>query len=605
MKGLFRIAACVSAMALAASALVPARSEERTHFPVRQVGDANPAPATARALQQFNDDRFAMFIHWGLYSQAGGIFHGKRYYGLSEWLMHNAKASPADYLQLADTFDPVDFDAREWVRVAKAAGVRYIVITAKHHDGFAMFGTKASPLNIVDATPFHRDPLKELAKAAHDAGIGLGFYYSQFQDWNDPNGGGNDWSRDPSKIDFDFYFQHKVVPQVTELLTRYGPVREIWFDTPETMPAQYSQALALLVKRLQPGCLLNSRIGNGLGDYTSPDDSEILPNAFARSSWEAVFPFNHSWGYSKFDTDYKSTATLIRMLATAASRGGNIMLNMGPDGLGRFPPEATQRLLDVGSWVKLSGASIYGTRRSPLPQMPWGVVTARPGTLYLHVMDAPDDGHLRVPGLTQPVTAAKLLATGDTLGWKQEAGGLTIELPARLPDSRDTVIALSVAGTLNDGSLGPIVLSRHYGRQVLNTADAHGEGVTLTEIRTELLVPDDRKFYTWTGLDAPDKAIVWQVQVEQPGDYHLDLEYAADLNQGGREGVVEMEGQRIDFRVNSGHEIRRREVAQLLYQPVGLLHFTHPGIYEIRVRPQDARKSDLFALRTAYLTPAN
>ncbi|KQV54916.1 MULTISPECIES: alpha-L-fucosidase [unclassified Caulobacter] len=604
----------VMALALASSAPAWAQDSvgappEQTHFKVSTYKPAVHDAATAKALKQFNHDRYSMFIHWGIYAQAGGVIRGKRYYGASEWLMSNSKTPSAEYLKLAEDFNPVDFDARAWMKTMKAAGFRYMVITAKHHDGFAMFKSAASPHNIVDGTKFGRDPLKELAEAAKAEGIGLGFYYSQYQDWTEPNGGGNTWEFDPKKADFAEYFNRKVVPQVTELLTKYGPVREIWFDTPGPMPAEYSKRLRELVKKLQPECLLNSRIGNDLGDYTSPSDSEIPPASLVQGGdWESVFTHNRSWGYSAFDNDFKSTNTLIRLLSTSASRGGNFMLNMGPDGRGRFPEGAQKRLLAVGAWLKVNGDSIYGTTRSPLPQTPWGVATQKGTKLYLHVLDRPADGVVRVPGLSEPVTKVSLLAGGAALRFKQAApgteGGLSVDLPAGAPPTDDLVVVVEtktpVAARRDQG----IVLSPAYGRQPLDVADAIlSPGVTLDAIKTQLSVDDTRKFYTPVGLD-PSKSIAWTVQVERAGDYHIDLQYSATKEQAGREGVIELGDQKRSFGVVETGTIERRKPAFLAFQPVGILHFDKPGRYQVTLRPQTAGQ-ELFTLRTLYLTPAN
>jgi alpha-L-fucosidase len=582
----------------------PNDTRDQVSFAVRPVLPKQTDRATQRALDRFNDARFALFIHWGIYAEAGGVLRGKRWYGASEWLMNNSQATTKEYLELARTFNPTEFDAREWIGIAKAAGVKYIVITAKHHDGFAMFASKASKNNIVDATPFKRDPLKELGDAAKAEGMGLGFYYSQYQDWTEPNGGGNKWEYDPSKADFAEYFDRKVVPQVTELLTKYGSVREIWFDTPGPMGPEYSARLAKLVKKLQPDCLLNSRIGNGFGDYTSPADSEVLPKSLARDSWEAVFTHNHSWGYSRFDNDFNSSDDLIYLLVLSASRGGNLMLNMGPDERGRFPGVATDRLLKVGAWLKVNGESIYATKRSPLPQMPWGVATQKAGKLYLHVLEQPQDGVIAVPAFTAPVTAAKLLDGGGALEWRQTASGLSVTLPAKLAPARDHVIALDVTGEIPDATSGPTFISMNYGQQAFDVADATpSAGVELQSIKTQLFTDDYRKFYSVSGLDDPSKFIEWQVRTDAPGSYHMDIEYAATTDQAGNEGWIEAADQRISFIIKPTAPIQRRQPVFLIKQPVGIVTFESPGVHTIRLRPDKAGR-DLFTPRSLYVTPA-
>ncbi len=233
--------------------------------------------AREKRLQWWRDARFGMFIHWGLYAVPAGEWKGKQIPGIGEWIMNRARIPVDEYEQLATQFNPVNFNAEEWVRVAKDAGMKYITITAKHHDGFAMFGSKASRYNIVDATPFHRDPLKELAAACQKAGIKLCFYYSQTQDWHEPDADGNTWDfPDESKKDFAKYLKEKAIPQVRELLTNYGPIGMIWFDTPRKITKEQSEELAALVHQLQPQCLVNGRVGHNAGDYDSAGDNSRL-----------------------------------------------------------------------------------------------------------------------------------------------------------------------------------------------------------------------------------------------------------------------------------------------------------------------------------------
>ena len=214
----------------------------------------------------FHHDKFGMFIHWGLYSEAAGVWNGKTYFGIAEWLMRQAQIPAREYAALADRFNPAEFNAESWVNLAKSSGMSYIVITAKHHDGFAMFESQASTFNICHATPFRRDPIRELADACQREGMKLGFYYSQYQDWHEPDAAGNTWDF-PALGNFDRYLRNKALPQIRELLTNYGPVALMWFDTPGSISPAASQELLDLVRKLQPDCLVNSRIGNGLGDY--------------------------------------------------------------------------------------------------------------------------------------------------------------------------------------------------------------------------------------------------------------------------------------------------------------------------------------------------
>jgi len=221
----------------------------------------------------FRDAKYAMFIHWGPYSEAGGLWKGKRYYGSGEWIMRRTKPTMEEYEALAARFNPVKFDADQWVKVAKDAGMKYIVITAKHHDGFAMWHSKASKFNIVDGTPYDRDPLKELAEACRKAGITFCVYYSQYNDWHEPNAGGNTWTfKDPK--DFSIYYERKCKPQIKELLTGYGPLGLIWFDQPGAITRAQSKELADMVHTHQPNCLVSNRIGHNMGDYSRKTNTE-------------------------------------------------------------------------------------------------------------------------------------------------------------------------------------------------------------------------------------------------------------------------------------------------------------------------------------------
>src|SRR5580692_7523721 len=409
---------------------------------------ALPAIAQDR-LTWWTEARFGMFIHWGIYTVPAGEWKGKPVAGLGEWVMNHARIPIPEYEKLAGQFNPVDFDADKWVAIAKNAGMKYITITAKHHDGFAMFGSKVSKYNIVDATPFHRDPMKELAAATQRAGLKLCFYYSQTQDWHESDGVGNDWDFPAGPRDFQKYFDEKVIPQVRELLTNYGPIGLIWFDTPRNITREQSQRLADLVHQLQPACLVSGRVGNGLGDYDSAGDNQISMGG-AKRPWETPVTFNDTWGFKKDDHNWKSPQVLIRQLATAASRGGNYLLNVGPTSLGVIPPEEVERLAEMGKWMHANGESIYATSADPYPyDVSWGVLTSKPGRLYLHVFNWPRK-ELVMYGLDSKVEHASLLATGAAVKFNQKADpaagytALTLSVPEAAPDANDSVIVLDV-----------------------------------------------------------------------------------------------------------------------------------------------------------------
>ncbi len=334
---------------------------------------AAPAPAQTSAadsaarearLVWFRDAKYGLFIHWGLYAVPAGQWKGKTIPGIGEWIQNRARISTPEYAQLAKKFNPVKFDADAWVRMAKDAGMKYIVITSKHHDGFALFKSNASPFNVVDATPFKRDVLKELAAACAKHGIRLGFYYSQSQDWHEPNGAGNEWDFGPDSLkNYDQYLRGKAEPQVKELLTKYGPVALIWFDTPRMMGGDRARRFTQIVRDLQPNTLIDGRLGER-GDYISTGDN-VIPGTANTEAWEVPATLNHTWGFRTDDVDWKAPGDVIFKLVDVASKGGNYLLNVGPMANGEMPKAAQDILRAAGAWLKVNGEAVYGAQMSP------------------------------------------------------------------------------------------------------------------------------------------------------------------------------------------------------------------------------------------------
>ena len=311
----------------------------------------------------WREARFGMFIHWGVYSVPAGTWDGKQVPGIGEWIMNRGKIPVDDYAALTKQFNPVKYDADEWVRLAKEAGMKYIVITSKHHDGFAMFHSKASDYNIYDATPFKRDPLKELAAACKKHGLRLGFYYSQAQDWHHPGGAasGGHWDK-AQDGDMNEYIRTIAVPQVREILTDYGPIAILWWDTPVDMNQERADMLLPLVK-LQPGIITNNRLGVYPGDTETPE--QFIPaTGYADRDWETCMTMNDTWGYKSYDDNWKSAEALVRNLVDIASKGGNYLLNVGPTSEGVIPQPSVDRLREIGKWMKANGDAIYGTSAS-------------------------------------------------------------------------------------------------------------------------------------------------------------------------------------------------------------------------------------------------
>lgn len=391
-------------------------------------------------LDWWREAKFGMFIHWGLYAIPAGKWNGIEIPGIGEWIMYRAEIPVSEYEKLAASFNPVQFDATEWVSLAKRAGQKYLVLTTKHHDGFCLFKSKHTPYNSVDATPFKRDIVKELADECRRQGIKIGFYYSQTQDWHHPDGDGNYWDFDPTKQDFNSYIHEFVIPQLKELLTQYGPIGLIWFDTPKSITRQQSQDLLDTVYKFQPDCLVCGRLGNGLGDYASAGDNKI-PGGRVELDWETPATINDTWGFKTNDHNWKSSEDLIRKLIDIASKGGNYLLNVGPTAEGIIPEPSVSRLEDMGRWLESNGEAIYGTKAGPVQGEAWCRTTTKNGVVYLHVFDWPSDGKVELPGLT--AKNATLLATGERL--EISAAGGTVHGPAAAPHPIATVIAIDPA----------------------------------------------------------------------------------------------------------------------------------------------------------------
>ncbi len=394
------------------------------------------------------EDRFGMFIHWGIYAVPAGTYQDKQIPGIGEWIMRRGSIPVDEYREYAKQFNPVKYDPDAWVRLAKDAGMKYIVITAKHHDGFALFDSKVTTWDVVDASPYGKDLIKPLAEACRKHGIKFGLYYSQAQDWNHPGGAasGGHWDKKQDGS-MDQYIDEIAVPQVKEILTNYGPLGILWWDTPKDMTKERASRLYPLVK-LQPHIITNNRLGGGFqGDYGTPEQK--IPKDKPKNNWETCMTMNKTWGFKSYDHDWKSTETLIHNLVDIISKGGNYLLNVGPTAEGLIPEASVQRLEEIGTWMKVNGASIYGCGVGPFTEAPaWGRVTAKGSRLYLHVFDPPTSGTITLPALKNEIQSARLLADPQRKSLKVTVADNTLKvaLPDNLPNPIDTVIVLDVKG---------------------------------------------------------------------------------------------------------------------------------------------------------------
>jgi alpha-L-fucosidase len=431
-----------------------------------------PDPAREKRLEWFRDAKYGMFIHWGLYAIPAGEWKGQRCLGLGEWLMNRCKVPVRDYEQLAQQFNPVNYDPDAWVRLARDAGMKYIVITAKHHDGFALFKSAVSPYNAVDATPYHKDVLKQLADACARQGMRLGFYYSQSQDWHEPDGAGNTWDFGPDTAadgrtelkKYDDYLRGKAEPQVKELLTGYGPVALIWFDTPRMMTPERGQRFADIVRSLQPDTLIDGRLGTE-GDYRSTGDN-VIPAEASAEAWETPATTNDTWGFRADDTNWKGPGQIVFKLVDIVSKGGNYLLNVGPKADGVIPQAAQENLRTVGRWLAINGEAIYGAGPSPfgdefgewtgknakdvrgqklfLPDTEWRA-TVKPGKLYLTFFVAPR-GALELPSIQNKITRAYRLMDKVPVSVTSGNGHTALTIDGPLPDPMATVVVVEFAG---------------------------------------------------------------------------------------------------------------------------------------------------------------
>jgi len=544
----------------------------------------------AKRGQLFDQGNYAMFIHWGLYSQLGNKVDGETYYGIGEWIMNQRMAGipVPEYKKLAKTFNPVNFDARAIAKLARDAGMKYIVITAKHHDGFAMYKSNACDFNIVDATPWGKDPMKDLAAACREEGLGFGFYYSHNQDWTFPGGGGG------PKVDasgkqatFDDYFQKKCLPQVREITTQYGPIEIVWFDTPGKMPKHYVEKLVEVVHTNQPRALVSGRAGHELGDYQTLGDMEV-PIVNVDGLWESVDTTNDSWAYAWYDENWKSPKQILERLVACVARGGTYMLNIGPRGDGSVSTRCAAALRDAGAWIARYPQVIYDVQGSPWKHaMPWGDITQKENSLFLTVFEWPESGRLYLPNIEQDVREACLLLPGDMsakLRWQRRGQHVVLELPPRPPESLASVIKLSFQ---EKPVVDPALTLDPEAKTELAVEFAQVNGVKKSEKRWM------EKFGEWKRIVhghefGPNANLSWEVDVLVPGEYQVSLNYAGE----GR--LVWYVG------VDGGESIQNQQNSSHNYQtfPIGWLNFPESGRYRVTVQclEGDVEKASLHAI---------
>jgi alpha-L-fucosidase len=558
-------------------------------------------------LTWWREARFGMFVHWGVYSSLGNEYQGRKGGGYAEHIQRVLKIPIPEYRRnVAGIFNPTNFNADEWIRTAKAAGMGYFVITSKHHDGFAMWPTKVNDYNVMDATPWHHDPMADLRAACKKYGVKFGFYYSHAFDWGNENAPGNDWDyQNPGGDQLiggrnwwlttpEFlpkarkYVDEKSIPQLQELVRLYDP-DIFWFDTPSKLPDSENVRIMKAVRAASARVVINGRIVRGWGDYASTADrpAEFPPHD---GDWEGIPTTNESYGWNQFDDSHKSPAHFIQLLAKAAARGGNILMNVGPMGDGRMDPKDVAILKRLADWWIVNGESIRGTTRTPLPVQAWGESTRKGNTLYLHVFNWPANGELVVGGLKSNVKRARLLAERTIqqppalkAGRENSLDVKISGLPAIPPGEGDFVIVLECDGAIQTDT--GRLLQPGFANDTLRVfdADLHGSGLKFG--------PGKVRDAHVTGWTKADDYIAWPVRLNRDAMFEVLVTYDAEPDSAGN-----------TFELMAGKQKLQGTVAAGLIRTnaLGRISLTS-GSGELRISPVALKQGELMQLRTVEL----
>ncbi|TAK93316.1 MAG: alpha-L-fucosidase [Verrucomicrobia bacterium] len=552
----------------------------------------------------WREAKFGMFVHWGVYSSLGNEYQGRKGGGYAEHIQRVLKIPIPEYrTNVAGIFNPTNFNADEWIRTAKEAGMGYFIITSKHHDGFAMWPTKVNDYNVMDATPWKHDPMADLRAACKKYGVKFGFYYSHAFDWGNENAPGNDWdyqnpggdkligTRNWWETTPEFlpkarkYVDEKSIPQLQELVKLYDP-DIFWFDTPSKLPDSENLRIMKAVRAASARVVINGRIVRGLGDYASTADrpAEFSPHD---GDWEGIPTTNESYGWNKFDHSHKPVSHFIQLLAKAAARGGNTLMNVGPMGDGRMDPKDVEILRGIGAWWKVNGESIRGTTRTPLPVQTWGESTRKGNTLYLHVFDWPKNGKLVVGGLKSDVKAVRLLSTSRAIPLavhKLKSPDVSIEgLPLEVPDKADSVIALECAGEIAADQTR--LVQPAFASETLRVFDGelHGKGIKFGAGKTR-----DAYAYEWTK---PDEFISWSTRLNEPATYEVELTYDAEASSAGGSFTVNVGEASLKGSVSPGNQ-RATSLGRVSLKP---------GAVEIKLAATEIKGGELMKPRALTL----
>jgi len=551
-------------------------------------------------MRWWREARFGMFVHWGLFSAAGGTWHGKQSTFLGCWMQSSLKIPKDEYAsELMPKFTGERFDPDLIAQLAKDTGVKYIVPITKHHEGFCLFDSKFTDYKITN-TPTRRDWIRELTEAARKRGLKVGYYYSQNLDWHHMGSG---WSDDK-------YVNELVIPQIKELLSDYGEVSILWFDIPGGVINQArAKSIVETVKGLQPSIVINNRLGGGFkGDIQTPEQA-IPPTGLPGRDWETCQTINDTWEYTHYDRNWKSPTTLIRQLIETASKGGNFLLNIGPKADGTIPQNTIDTLHAIGGWMRVHGDSIYGTIASPFPnELPWGRCTQKQlgkgvTRLYLHIFKWPFDSILRVPALENEVVAASLLSEPGAGALKfthDENGDALVQLPISEPNDYATVVMLDVEGTPKPVVKTIVADEKGILRLEAESARIHaaptnveisglGEGIASLHFDAKL-----GKLTSWHNVA---DYVVWPILVTMPGLYNVDVTYT--LKEGSCEYVVETGGQKL---AAAAKATTPSEVDYHTDQ-VGTIELREAGKIDVSFRLSKRTGKGTMDLKSVVLTP--
>jgi len=565
-------------------------------------------------IQWWREAKFGMFIHWGVYSEAGGEWKGKEVGGYAEHLMRKEKITRKEYAELASKFDPVNFDAEKWVKTAKDAGMHYFVVTAKHHDGFAMYPSDFSDFDIADQTPFKRDPMAELAAVCKKYGLKFGFYYSHAFDWEHPDAPGNDWEFNNPGGDknlfggrnwYDIhpellpkaqkYVTEKSIPQIQELIKKYNPDL-LWFDTPHKLPLSENIRILEAIRKIDNQVVVNGRLarsGQGnFGDYLNTADrpAEFFP---VTGDWEAIPTTNESYGYSKYDLSHKPASHFIQLLASGVSRGGNILMNIGPKGDGSFDAKDQQILDSMAVWIKKNAASIEKTKASPLPLQNWGVITQKDEKLYLHVFNWPSDANLLVAGFKSGFRKVYLLGDKKKKGLKTtklNSGELLVKLPSIPTDKVDAILVMELTEPVKSDNVRYVQSNIPENRLLAFDAELHGKGLSFGDGKTN-------RYYV-AGWKDQDQYLSWKFRTVVPGKFRVQLKYIDEKENSGTYSI------QLDEQLYHGEIIPNQKIINPVTKQTGIYEI-QPGEHRIIIKPQRITGLELMKILEIVLIPVN